>query len=64
MSANSVVQRLLEIAAAPVDEAAFELWLELDDVVPLLRQNAREREIVTYAGLSPHSCTQSSSRQL
>jgi len=43
------VKRLTEISRAPLEKAAFESWLRMDDAIAFLKDNAREKEFVMYA---------------
>jgi hypothetical protein len=49
-----ILTRLRTISSAPLDDAAFSAWLELKDVVPFLKHNARGDEFILYAGV-PYS---------
>jgi hypothetical protein len=43
------ISRVIAISRSPSDSPAFETWLNMDDAVAFLKENARENEFVVYA---------------
>lgn len=46
-----IVQELLALSTPPDDEGSLDAWLEAEDVVRFLKENAKQDELVVYAGL-------------
>ncbi len=46
---DTVISRLLKISTAPQHGEAFNTWLEAQDALQFLNENARQNEFVVYA---------------
>ncbi len=51
-SMADVIERLIQISAAPSQKEAFDAWLEMESALDLLRDNCRQDELVLYCSWS------------
>jgi hypothetical protein len=49
---TDIAQQIAALSVEPSDQTAFGAWLELDDAISFLKENAKQDELVVYASLS------------